>query len=507
MKKLCFYASVLATMALSFSSCNDNKGGGSDVIDPTNQVSDGMYVIGDAVGVTDMKDAADLLMAAGVNEKLMDVEKKSWTDAHRAGMYEKYLYLEANKDFTLTLLDGEKTTNFGGNLERADLTFDAGSAEGYWCALMEDKSMQVPETGFYHVVLDLDLDKGLEAAGGAQIIVAPVSWGISGDCNGWGMTVGEKEGNTWTWNDVEFHAGQTFKFKDEHGWKIWLDGETQQISAHTNLGANLQNGGDNITVEEGGLYKIVLTYKMAKGDIAASYSYIMERTGDAAELNPADFVVGISGSMQGWSTPEGTSLAKYNADESNVADAKTKAGVYVYNITGLTFPENSTFKFRMDGDWLGFGAVEIVGVNATEAESDQNFTGVVGTYNIKITIEWDGAARKSYKAEFTEGEAVEMVKGMVYVLNETGIEAANLNIYGYGGSELFGGWPGKAYDGTTIKDNYIGFEYEAVKDAEYRFIINDGNGWQTSDMADGIIVTGQEIYLNASAETTLTIIK
>ena len=98
--------------------------------------------------------------------------------------------------------------------------------------------------GLYHIVLDLNQDGKLDAAGGPQVIIAPVSWGISGGMNGWSMTVGQKAANAyeWTWENVEIPGNSEFKFKDENGWKIFLDGETQQVSANTNLGQNMVPG-------------------------------------------------------------------------------------------------------------------------------------------------------------------------------------------------------------------------------------------------------------------------
>ncbi len=499
MKKLGLFVCAIAAMAMCFTSCEKKQktdNNGTDVIDITDQVADGMYVIGEAVGVTDFSKAADLLMATGVNEKLMDAQGMSWTDAHRAGMYEKYLYLEGGKDFTLTLLDGDKKTNYGGTLVAKTLKYDAGDAKGYWCALEQNKAMQVPQTGFYHVVLDLNLDGGLDAADGAQIIVAPVSWGISGEINSWGMTLGTKDGDTWTWENVEFQAGQKFKFKDEKGWKIWLDGETQQISAHTNLGANLQNGGSDIVVEVPGLYTITLTYKLAKGDIADSYTYGIKKTGEAAELNPAEFVVGLSGIGGNWGDPSGASLAKYNATESNIEDAATKKGTYVYNITGLTFADGTQFKFRMNGAWLGLGDIEATGVTLSEA--DGNITGVNGTYDIKMTMVWDGEKMTSFKAEFTEGTPSEIVYADITV---TGIVPEGWTKcfiwawYATDNTNYTGGkWPGEE---LTIEDGKVTKSFTNVA-TPLNVIFSNGEGAQTKDIED--VKDGTEIDIQANLQ-------
>lgn len=479
MKKLGIFVMSLAVAAFALTSC----GGGGNNKPNLDVLPDGMYVLGEAVGVTDINEAIDLLMCQGVNEKLMDVDKKSFTEAQRDGMYEKYLYLDANKEFNLVLLDGEATTKFGGELAEHKIMTDAGEIDGYWCALQQNVAMKVPADGFYHIVLDLNKNNGdLDGAGGAQIIIAPVSWGISGGMNGWGMTVGTKAGDknltTWTWANVEVPAGTEFKFKDEHGWKIWLDGETQQVSAHTNLGAEMKQGGDNIKVTEGGVYNIVLSWKLAKGAMANSYTMELQKAGDLM-LDPASFVVGISGSMQGWSDPSGAFAAKFTS--SDITDPATKAGTYVYDMTSVTFPAGATFKFRFNGNWLGFGAVEVTGVNAVEAESDQNYAGVEGTYNIKITAVWDGSQATSIKAEFTEGVPQDLVDIAVSANVPAGWEHCYLWAWD-GNGNIFDaiGWPGQE---LTIENGAVAYQFHGVA-APLNVIFSNGAGAQTNDITD-----------------------
>ena len=485
MKKLGLFVCALAAMAMSFTACNDGNGGGGGGFDPSQIVDDGMYVIGEAVGVTDITKAANLLMAAGVNEKLMNDEQKTWEEAHRKGMYEKYLYLEANKKFMLVLLDGDKTTNFGGELEAKEIVTDMGSVEGYWCALKQNVDLVVPVTGLYHVVLDLNQNGGdLDGAGGAQIIVTPVNWGISGDMNGWtGPTLStskvEKDGvTTWTWENVEIAAGNKFKFKDEHGWKIWLDGETQQISAHSNLGAEMKNGGADIPVAEGGLYTIVLNFKLAKGDIANSYSLELRKEGEL-KLDPATFVVGISGTMNGWGDPAGATLAKYNAGKSVVTDPVTKVGTYVYNIAGLTFAADAEFKFRSNGGWLGFGEIEISGVTAA-GEQGGNISGVDGCYDIEITLEWDGEKATSIKAAFAVGTPSEVEYKDITVtgLVPEGWTQCFIWAWNDEGNYTGGTWPGEE---LTIVDNKVSKSFTQVP-VPINVIFSNGNGAQTNDI-------------------------
>lgn len=482
MKKLGLFVCALAAMAMSFTACN--KDPEKPILDV---LPDGMYVIGEAVGVTEMTNAAaDLLMCAGVNEKLMDVDKKSFEEAQRDGMYEKYLYLAANKKFSLVLLDGEKQTKFGGALAAAEITTDLGKLNGYWCKLEQNVEMQVPADGFYHIVLDLDKKEDLSAAGGPQIIVAPVSWGISGDMNGWAWTAGVKGGDqkltTWTWENVNVAAGNKFKFKDENGWKIWLDGETQQVSAHTNLGAEMKQGGADIPVEQGGIYTIVLSWKLGKGAMANSYSMELKKTGDLV-LDPATFVVGISGTMNGWADPSGLSLAKLNEGKTKVDDATTKAGTYVYNISSLTFAADAQFKFRANGAWLGLADVEATGVTLSEA--DGNITGVPeGTYDIEITLKWADGKIASFVAAFAAGVPVETKDIKVVGANiPAGWEKCYIWAWNAGGNLFTMDWPGQELE---IKDGKVSYEFKGVV-APISVIFNNGEGGagnQTENMID-----------------------
>ena len=109
MKKALIFASALAILA-GFTSCNKDK---NDDINLDDIVLDGFYVYGDATGSAkvDSKNA----MSAGINE----VEK-----AVRQGMYEKYVYLEANKDFALIENSAGNKKFYGANLQEVNYGYD-----------------------------------------------------------------------------------------------------------------------------------------------------------------------------------------------------------------------------------------------------------------------------------------------------------------------------------------------------------------------------------------------
>lgn len=256
-----------------FTACKKSSGnGGGGSVD----LPDGMYIFGAAVGV-DGQSAAnveDALMGVGYNE--------ADNQTLREGMYEKYVVIEAGKDFYFANLDGTEFTYWNGDLvENDSLPTDAGSFQGYQAFISEGaapKAMQVTKTGLYHVILDMDLDGQLSAVGGAQIVIVPVIWGVSGAMNSWGWTEGEAttiaagtKTISWTWKDQEMPAGGEFKYKNNGNWKINLD-IAEQVKANANLGKGMKQGGDNIAVEKAGLYDITLTWTLTGGEVADSYN-------------------------------------------------------------------------------------------------------------------------------------------------------------------------------------------------------------------------------------------
>lgn len=464
MKKFGFMMMVAAIAAFTMTSCKPNNNQNIEDI-----VENGFYVTGEAVSMPNL--VAQGQFAVGHNE--------ANNNELREGMYEKYVVLEANKEFAFVLKEGDKNTNYTAALAKQELVSDGTNPMGYFGALsVGNAAMKVEETGLYHIVLDLNQDGKLDAAGGPQVIIAPVSWGISGGMNGWSMTVGQKAANAyeWTWENVEIPGNSEFKFKDENGWKIFLDGETQQVSANTNLGQNMVPGAGNIAVAEGGVYNIKLTWKLAKGNVEDGYTYEIVKAGDLT-LDPATFVVGISGEMNSWGDPSGLLLAKYDAAASNVTDAATKAGTYVYNMESVTFADGVKFKFRANGAWLGLADVTATGVELAEADGNITLT-PAGTYNIVITLVWDGNGITSFSAAFTPGTPVETTTITVTGIVPAGWETCYLWAWN-GAGNFFAAWPGEE---LPINEGKVTYTFNDVI-APISVIFSNGSV-QTSDITD-----------------------
>ena len=186
MKKIMYILGAMALMA-GFTAC-DEKGPDAG-LDLDSIVLDGFYVYGEATGTDKVLDVN--AMAAGSNE----VEKKV-----RAGMYEKYIWLEANKDFSLIENNAGQKTYYGANLTEVNYGYDENDPncknyadnpnmmiqQGLLVIGQDAPKMQVKEAGLYHIVLDNNANGDLPD--GAQIIVQKADWGVRGGMNGWGFT-------------------------------------------------------------------------------------------------------------------------------------------------------------------------------------------------------------------------------------------------------------------------------------------------------------------------------
>lgn len=309
MKKF-FLLSATALMAVCFASCNGND----EKKNLDEAVEDGFYVAGEATGVSELKPA--YMMTAGTNEAADQTK--------RDGMYEKYIVLQGGKEFDLKLYEAGKQTRYSATL--SEFTPEEGSTiygEDPQMAIFKGAlktgdsapAMKVTSTGLYHIVLDLNKANDLAEA---QIIVAPVEWGVRGAMNGWGFTKMEataftNEGITYTIKDANMPKNGEFKFAYGGAWKITLD-DAGKVRANTNLGNvnegkaedDLAAGGKNIKVEKGGLYDITLTFKLTAGEIGASYTSKIVLTQEST-LPEEMYMIGEG--IEGWGLEDTPSQA------------------------------------------------------------------------------------------------------------------------------------------------------------------------------------------------------
>lgn len=413
MKKIAMFMSAIA-LAFTFASCDKN---GKDPIDLDDVTEDGFYVAGPATGATDI--AAAYMMTAGVNEVLMNEEEKSWAESKRAGMYEKYIVLEAGKDFELLLYANGEKVRYSAVLADYDTreiadnpTADYGLLQrGTLVTGADAPAMKVAKTGLYHIVLDLN--EGNDLPFGAQIVVAPVTWGVRGGMNGWGFTPFPEptsysnDGITWVLENQSLAKGGTFKFAYNHAWKIQLD-DAGKVKAHANLGDGAVNGATDIAVDKGGLYKITLTYKLASGDISASYDYNVVCTQESS-MPEEMYVIGNEFGNWDWTSDAVVSMTPVHSHP----------GAF-WAIRYMT--TTTEFKFCAKKEWNG----DFTGLTTN--------TGFETPGNNKVTA--DGMY-------------------MIYVdLENDAITVEPANVYGMG--DVYGGWDAAkaenlfTLDGTTL---------------------------------------------------------
>ena len=346
MRKIKFLVLVLMALPLVFVSCNENE-----TPNPVSYVEDGFYVVGEATAVADLfATNADLgLMAPGINEV---------DGAVRSGMYEKYIALEGGKPFFLMQKAGLNEIQYGATLAKV------GPLEGseeppievFKGTMTEKGTLQVAESGLYHVVLDLNLK---------AILIAPAEWGIRGAMNGWGFTAFPKPAfnkTTMTYKlsnvTVEYSGG--FKFAYGGGWKIELSGE--EVKANTNLGndggekngpltAKLTPGGPDIGIERA-IWSMELTWNLAKGPVKDCFEVKVVKVDDLPTLDYPENLYAIGSFATTDEEPGGWQWS------SEHVITMVPAHSHPYAFWAIThFDAGTEFKFSPEKAWSGdFGA-------------------------------------------------------------------------------------------------------------------------------------------------------
>ena len=336
MKKVLFF--FMAALALTVASCGPEKKGGEE-IDWSKVTVDGFYVAGPATGSDEIK--PECVMAAGFNE----VDK-----AVREGMYEKYIVLEADKDFYLLYNDGGKKTKYGATLEEFVTPLEEvyndnpeKVLKGKMIEGTDAPSMKVAKTGLYHIVLDINKAGDLKEP---QILLLDASdFGVRGGMNGWGFTSSDpkvteftNDGITFTFKDQELAKNGEFKFSTGNYWKVTLD-DAGKVKAEVSLAENMTLNGANIKVEKGGLYDITLTFKLAQGTFDKSFSYTAVCT---KESTAPEQMYMIGEQWGGWSW-----------DSEDVAEFVPVWGAVGYFWITRFFEGGKEFKFCAVKAWNG----------------------------------------------------------------------------------------------------------------------------------------------------------
>ena len=369
MKKFGIFAAALFA-AVAFTSCNE-QGKGPDL----DQLPNGFYV--SEVGV-------DLIEENAMDQGINEVDQTA-----RTGMYEKYIVLEAGKKYEFVNKKGAVADKYGAALEYGEtlIVTDNTEVPGYKGSLAENATVEVTETGLYHIVLDFNEDGNLTDVGGAQCIIVPVKWGVRGAMNGWGFTEGEVVAeNTWEWN-VTIETAGAFKFAHSNAWKINLD-IANLVKANTNLGLECVPGGGDIPLDRAE-YKITLEFVGPAATTQDSYKYTVEKTKELEVLDPSTFIYSFIGTVNGnWDTDTDFAFVSKDGDH------------YVFEAKNLDFAAGA-FKIRFNHDWaksFGGSNMTIVGV---EASGDGDIT-LAAPFkgSAKLEYDWNGSAETNIVLTF-----------------------------------------------------------------------------------------------------------
>jgi hypothetical protein len=386
---------VIAALAFTFTSCDDDDDGGKDLI-----IEDGIYVKGLGTALTDYD-------AKG----LMSVTRNEVTQEDRSSLYELYVAVEAGSGgFNIVMVTGGVPTVYGpgadfATVAEADRDVEEPQVDFARGSYAETATpFTVAADGLYHVVIDTELMK---------VAVIPVEWGIIGGATplGWGgdteLTQGAFDLETMTFSitDMELRGGD-WKFRYSGGWKVILDAEYDLgegktgVKVNTNLGGSISDlaaGGDNIVNDAPGVYTISLTWALASG-----YAAEVTKTDDLPLTNWTDVICDAVGT--GVSVDNANAIAdpsSWSWGNKLLADgAPTKEGdVYTWTWTNIVLEANEGFKLRTENGVapdngnganfdVGYSAVDTGTSSSLVADKDGNLSVTAkGTFVITLTVD------------------------------------------------------------------------------------------------------------------------
>lgn len=230
----------------------------SDKID----VPDGFYISGDATPFTTVLKFGQMQATVVENDN----------NVSRAGLYEIYMALEANKTFTITKVVSSKPTVYG---QAAGFTtvIQAATNDEMGAMIQKGKyaeggTFQVSTSGLYHIVLDEQ---------STNIVIMPVTkWTILGSATPKDIIESEllsksafnKDTLIYEIKDLALLEGE-FKFRHSGAWKQTIVDEPL-IKVNTSFGGtltSLTSGGAGIKISnsEMGKYSVTATWTKRDG--------------------------------------------------------------------------------------------------------------------------------------------------------------------------------------------------------------------------------------------------
>ncbi|MDR1343279.1 MAG: hypothetical protein LBK18_08525 [Prevotellaceae bacterium] len=355
-KTLKFLPIWAMALAIGFAGCNNDDDEAPNVDEV---IEDGYYIVGEASALSALD--AKGRMVNGINEKdqVQDF----------AGLYEKYIALEAGKTFSIIKKAGSTETTFG-----ATTTVDSVKGDDYHIGTSENPvlvqtgglaaggaALQVPASGLYQVVV-------YEAATPAKVLIIPIEWqlnGIGAADGAYKLTPSafSKTDMTFSLANVTAEMGN-FKIKNHDGWKVTVTPDAVLVNSNFGLvkdGTFKFDGSENsllpggadipITLSDRGIYTVTLTWTLGNN---WSHSLKFSKTGDLVAIDPATLVYSLIGNA--FNNAEGTP-AGWDYDLDLAYDAATStATLSNYKAANVALIGDGAFKVRKDHDWaVGYG--------------------------------------------------------------------------------------------------------------------------------------------------------
>lgn len=244
-------------------------------------VEDGMYIVGEATPWADYDIKGQL--TSGRNEAA--------SNAERAGLYEKYVALEAGKEFQIVEIAGKTATKYGpdavidhntyGKYEQPNVIAKYGTYK-------VGGSFSVTESGLYQIAFDKELKK---------VAIIPVKyWAILGGATeaGWSDTKMELDG-TFSKTSMKFKVANlvlregNYKLRHGGGWKFGLDDTlaTATVKVNTNFGAAIDalvQGGADMAFAKANEGKYTVEIAWSAENIGMGITATLTKTGTVEPL-------------------------------------------------------------------------------------------------------------------------------------------------------------------------------------------------------------------------------
>ncbi|NOR88011.1 MAG: hypothetical protein GQ527_10410 [Bacteroidales bacterium] len=328
---------------------------------------------------------------------MMTIAKNEVTQESRRELLELFVAVKAGEEgFNIYKAENNEIIVYGPGDDFSVVTEPDPNEPSvdFWSGTLTPSNVKftVDHDGLYHIIIDTEINK---------VMVVPVDyWGIIGSATpgGWGVdTPLPSEGFglqtiTFSTENIILSADD-YKLRYSGGWKVILDPDFDLgngelgIKVNTSLGGSLQNlefGGNNLSNEIDGIYKIWVKWQLGDG-----FTADLIKTADTPPEDYSDTELGlvgdgimIDGNQHDW----GLSVYLHTPIVTNET-------TYTWNFNQVEITTAGSFKIREGNNWnnLIFGYPDVImGGNSADVfdeNGDGNFVPLVnGVYDLEFII-------------------------------------------------------------------------------------------------------------------------